>query len=51
MRHAPAPAGREEKTMAKGRCLCGALNYELHGPFSAMMPPKAEVRSQSNAAL
>ena len=23
--------------MAKGRCLCGALNYELDGPFSAMM--------------
>ncbi len=22
--------------MAKGRCLCGALNYELDGPFSAM---------------
>jgi len=23
--------------MAKGRCLCGALNYELDGPFVAMM--------------
>ena len=23
--------------MAKGRCLCGALAYELDGPFSAMM--------------
>ena len=23
--------------MAKGRCLCGALRYELDGPFSAMM--------------
>ena len=23
--------------MAKGRCLCGALNYELDGPFAAMM--------------
>ena len=23
--------------MAKGRCLCGALNYELDGPFSAMI--------------
>ena len=23
--------------MAQGRCLCGALNYELDGPFSAMM--------------
>jgi hypothetical protein len=23
--------------MAKGRCLCGALNYELEGPFSAMI--------------
>ena len=22
--------------MAKGRCLCGALNYELDVPFSAM---------------
>ena len=22
--------------MARGRCLCGALNYELDGPFSAM---------------
>jgi hypothetical protein len=22
--------------VAKGRCLCGALNYELDGPFSAM---------------
>ena len=23
--------------MPKGRCLCGALNYELDGPFSAMI--------------
>ena len=23
--------------MAKGRCLCGALRYELDGPFSAML--------------
>ena len=23
--------------MAKGRCLCGALRYELDGPFSSMM--------------
>ena len=23
--------------MTKGRCLCGALNYELNGPFSAMI--------------
>ena len=23
--------------MANGRCLCGALNYELEGPFSAMV--------------
>ena len=23
--------------MAKGRCLCGALRYELDGPFNAMM--------------
>jgi len=23
--------------MAKGRCLCGALNYELDGPYSAMI--------------
>jgi hypothetical protein len=28
---------REEKTVAKGRCLCGALKYELDGPFGAMM--------------
>jgi hypothetical protein len=28
---------REEGTVAKGRCLCGALNYELEGPFSAMI--------------
>lgn len=23
--------------MSKGRCLCGALSYELDGPFSAMI--------------
>ena len=23
--------------MAQGRCLCGALTYELEGPFSAMI--------------
>src|SRR3990172_913647 len=34
---APPSAGREERTRAKGRCLCGALNYELDGPYSAMI--------------
>lgn len=33
----PDPDGREEPTVAKGRCLCGALNYELDGPLSAMI--------------
>jgi len=33
----PPPAGREEGTVAKGRCLCGALTYELDGPFSTMI--------------
>jgi len=31
------PTEREEAMMAKGRCLCGALTYELDGPFSAMV--------------
>jgi hypothetical protein len=34
---APTPAGREERNMAKARCLCGTLRYELDGPFSAMV--------------
>lgn len=33
----PSPTGREERNMAKGRCLCGALTYELDGPFIAMI--------------
>jgi hypothetical protein len=33
----PHPAAREEVAVAKGRCLCGALTYELEGPFSAMI--------------
>src|ERR1039457_5236775 len=37
LRAAPASTGREERSMAKGRCLCGALSYELDGPFSAMI--------------
>lgn len=33
----PLFAAREEGTLAKGRCQCGALTYEMEGPFSAMM--------------
>ena len=33
----PPVAVREEGSVAKGRCLCGALTYELEGPFSAMI--------------
>jgi hypothetical protein len=37
LRRAPTPEAREEESMAAGRCLCGALTYELDGPFSAMI--------------
>jgi hypothetical protein len=37
MECARPPAVREEGTVTKGRCLCGALTYELERPFSAMI--------------